>query len=121
MAKLIPGRVEMNTMFTIIGTKETYTYDDARKLHKNQLKKADYLARMDNPDGYTPDRMLEIFRERVRYVIERGATLNNPHISYGYFETWETISEDHAARLRSLVKNWLASAQLQSILQSDKP
>jgi hypothetical protein len=135
MAKLVPSLVTIETMYASIGQKDRYGYDDAVKLHKDQMKKAEYLSRMDmeapssglrgrkNPrdGGYSPERMLEIFRERVRYVIERGATLNNPHISYSYFDRWETITEDHATRLRELVRNWLASAPPQQILQDDRP
>ena len=135
MAKLVPSLVTIETMYASIGQKNRYGYDDAVKLHKDQMKKAEYLSRMDmeapssgrrgrkNPrdGGYSPERMLEIFRERVRYVIERGATLNNPHISYSYFDRWETITEDHATRLRELVRNWLASAPPQQILQDDRP
>lgn len=47
--------------------------------------------------------MLAMLRERCGYVIRRGSTLNNPHIPAGFFEGWEQIREDHAARLRELV------------------
>lgn len=49
--------------------------------------------------------MLEILRDRCRYLIKRGATLNNPHIPGSYFENWEKITEHHAERLRELVRD----------------
>jgi hypothetical protein len=85
------------------------------------MSKAEYLSAMDLEGGYSPERMLEIFRERGRYVIERGSTLNNPHIPYSYFDKWTTITEDHAVRLRELVRAWIASAPPQLILQADRP
>ena len=47
--------------------------------------------------------MLRLLRERCEYIIRRGSTLNNPHIPASFFEGWEQIVEDHAARLRELV------------------
>lgn len=34
----------------------------------------------DYADGFSPDRMLVLLRERARYLLDRGATRNNPHI-----------------------------------------
>jgi hypothetical protein len=48
---------------------------------------------------------MDILRDRCRYLIERGATLNNPHILGSYFENWEKITERHAERLRELVQD----------------
>jgi len=121
MAKIIPGLITPDAMYKAIGQKNRYSYEDAKTLHKDQMKKAEYLSMMDLEDGYSPDRMLEIFRERVRYVIERGSTLNNPHIPYSYFDQWATINEDHAMKLRELVRSWIASAPAQLILQADTP
>ena len=64
--------------------------------------------------GYSPDRMLEILKDRAKYVIERGSTLNNPHIPASYFAGWEEIKRDHALRLRELVKEWLAADEPQA-------
>jgi hypothetical protein len=44
-----------------------------------------------------------MLRKRCQYVIERGSTLNNPHIPASYFVDWEKIDKNHAARLRELV------------------
>jgi hypothetical protein len=40
---------------------------------------------MDCPDGFSPDAMLRLLRERCEYLIARGATVNNPHINKTYF------------------------------------
>ena len=67
---------------------------------------------MDMPQekSYSRQRMLELLRERCRYVLLRGATLNNPHIPAGYFKAWEQITEDHAITLRRLVGEYLQSS-----------
>ena len=109
MAGLVPELITADLMCRIIGEKDLYTYADARRLQKNQYKLAEYRARMDRPNGYSQTRMLDIFRDRARYVIKRGATLNNPHISAAFFASWPTIEDDHALTLRTLVRNWLAS------------
>ena len=58
---------------------------------------------MDKEQGYSPKRMLEILKDRGKYLIERGSTLNNPHIPTSYFKGWEQITSNHKQRLRALV------------------
>jgi hypothetical protein len=110
MSGLVPDLITGEVMFKLIGEKDLYTLADARKLHKNRYSAAQYKVRMDRPGGYSYSRMLEIFRDRARYVIQRGATLNNPHIPAAYFADWPEIQAGHAERLRELVRNWLAGA-----------
>ncbi len=65
---------------------------------------ADYRLAADRPDTrYSREAMLGLLRERCRYLIQRGSTRNNPHISPSYFKGWEKIDRNHAARLRELV------------------
>lgn len=106
-AESVPGLITSDVMNLVVGAKELYDYDDARTLQKKQHSKAEYLALMDRDAGYSPDRMLEIVRSRVKYLIERGSTLNNPHIPASYFAGWEKIKENHARRLRELVREAL--------------
>jgi hypothetical protein len=49
-----------------------------------RLAKAAIADRADNAEGFSADRMLALLRERIRYLLDRGATRNNPHIS----ESW---------------------------------
>ena len=90
-------------MFQIIGKRKIYSLDDARKLHKKQYKLAEYEDLMDIGNGYSPKRMLYILKNRSKYLIERGSTLNNPHIPASYFNGWERITENHAEKLIELV------------------
>ena len=54
--------------------------------------------------GYSPPRMLEILKDRSKYLVERGSTLNNPHIPRSYFKGWTEITENHAEVLKDMVK-----------------
>ncbi len=113
----VPQLLDINILHQILGVKPVYTIADARRLHKNQYSKAEYLALMDISQpyragltkvGYSPETMLAILRDRARYVIERGATLNNPHVPKSFFAGWEQIKDNHAARLRELVAQWIS-------------
>ena len=64
---------------------------------------SEYKELMDKEQGYSPKRMLEILKDRGKYLIERGSTLNNPHIPTSYFKGWEQITSNHKQRLRALV------------------
>jgi hypothetical protein len=121
MAELVPGLINKDVMTRIIGQKDLYTLADARRLHKNQYSIQKFRSLMDHRDGYSPERMLEIFRERATYVIKRGSTLNNPHIPLDYFDSWETISDNYAATLRELVRRWRASVPVQQLARDDRP
>ncbi|MDR2380656.1 MAG: hypothetical protein LBE08_05700 [Bifidobacteriaceae bacterium] len=39
-----------------------------------------------------------------------AATLNNPHIEAAFFDRFERITEEHAARLRELVRAYFRRA-----------
>lgn len=107
LATLAPNRLTKDDMFQVLGEKDIYTLEDARTLHKRQLRMQEYTARQDVLGGYSQDRMLEIFRDRARYLIERGSTLNNPHIPASYFVGWPQIRSDHAATLVRMVREAL--------------
>jgi len=102
--------ITRDTLDAVFPEKEVYSQEDAKSIMKNQWKADDYRTAQDLPQGYSPDRMVDILKERCRYVIRRGATLNNPHIPKGYFAGWEKITEDHAAKLRALVQDYLSRA-----------
>jgi len=59
---------------------------------------------MDLDNGYSPERMLDILKDRAEYLMKRGSTLNNPHIPESYYGDFPKITNDHAKTLRDLVK-----------------
>lgn len=78
-------KLDLDDLYVICGEKEVYVLDDARALYKRQWSEGRYSEEMDLPGGYSPARMLDILRLRARYLIDRGSTLNNPHIPRRFF------------------------------------
>lgn len=104
LAKIISSKLSLEDLYSILGKKEKYTLKDAQRLHKKQYTKKDYLKKMDVTGGYSPKRMLKILKDRSKYLMERGSTLNNPHIPKSYFKDWPKIEKDYAETLRRMVK-----------------
>ena len=107
LAKLIPDKIKLKDMYQIIGKKDIYTFDDAKAVQKMQYTAEQYLQLQDLSQGYSPDRMLEIVKGRAKYLMERGGTLNNPHIPFSYFAGWVEITTNHAEQLRAMVIEYL--------------
>ena len=110
LADSLPGLVTPDMVTSILGVKDVYPVEDAQWIMKKQWRAAEYREQQDLKDGYSLERMTEILQHRARYVILRGATLNNPHIEARYFDRFERIEEEHASRLRELVRSYLSSA-----------
>lgn len=104
-AELVSQNLSVNDLHKIMRIKSCYSYEDAKRLHKKQLTKKEYLSLMDVDNGYSQERMLEIYKKRIRYLILRGSTLNNPKIPGSYFSGWNTkITDNFAKRLRNLAQ-----------------
>ena len=86
LAAILGGKVSLADLNEILGEKEIYTLKDAQSLQKKQLSKIEYLALQDCKNGYSAKRMLEILKMRATYIMNRGSTLNNPHIPASYFK-----------------------------------
>lgn len=110
LAEALPQGVGPEVIVELLGEKPVYSRDDARWIMKRQWSDREYREFADLKDGYSLDRMTEILRLRGRYVILRGATLNNPHIERSFFENFERIDVEHAARLRELVRDYFSAA-----------
>ncbi len=109
IGKLAAKRLNLSDLFEVCGEKHVYSYEDAKSLLKNQLKKVEYYHLQDVEGGYSQDRMLGLLRQRSVYVSNRGSTLNNPHIPVPVLESLPKITSDHAATLRELVTQSLKS------------
>ena len=108
---LASSRLTLEDMFSLLGEKTIYTYNDAKLLHKLQYSKQQYLALQDVDGGYSPQRMLDIFRDRCAYLVKRGSTLNNPHIPATYFKDWKRITDNHAEVLRDMVREYFSEKE----------
>jgi hypothetical protein len=108
-------QISLDTLDSIFGDRKTvYSPDDAHRIMKHQWPAERYLGCLDRPTGYSPERMVEMLKERCTYLVTRGATLNNPKIPGSYFDDWEKITSDHASRLRELVRDYLAKSALET-------
>ena len=92
LAALASRRLELVDLFEICGEQQTYMLKDAKRLHKQQWTGEEYSAAQDiEANGLrqiSPAKMLEILRLRSNYIAERGATLNNPHITKTHLQTF---------------------------------
>lgn len=108
LSAIVPEKLTLKEMYKIVGKKDIYTYEDAKKIQKQQYKKDQYVEMMDLTDGYSQKRMLQIIQDRCRYILERGSTLNNPHISLKVIQDWPRITDHHGKVLRKLVRDYLS-------------
>ena len=91
---------DQSTVVELFGQREKYDLGHAQRLLKRQISKSEYLEAMDLQDGYSPQKMLELLKTRVGYLMDRGSTLNNPHIPNSYFKGWPKITQNHSQWLR---------------------
>ncbi len=106
LADLASKKLNLSDLHQVMEEKAVYSYEDAKNLQKMQYKKERYIELQDLESGYSPDRMLEILKDRAKYLAGRGSTLNNPHIPFSYFKGWVEITENHAKKLRKMVKEY---------------
>ena len=82
----------MLDLFEVCEKKDSYSIEDAKKLHKMQWSNDEYQAALDVIDNgrkkISQGNMLNILQLRAKYIAERGATLNNPHITKTHLTTF---------------------------------
>ncbi len=103
LARLAPEKLTIEDLNVCVGQKTEYSLEDAKFLQKKQLTAAEYRDLMDLDGGYSPQRMLKLLKQRCGYVLQRGSTLNNPHIPHAILQKFPKITNDHAKVLRELV------------------
>lgn len=85
-------RLVLADLFEVCGEKENYSLEDAKRLHKQQWTADEYEAALDVDHGterrISQERMLQILQLRAQYIAERGATLNNPHVTKTHLDTF---------------------------------
>jgi hypothetical protein len=93
LASLAAERLLLEDLFSVCGEQEHYSLEDAKRLHKSQWTSLQYEQALDivDSDGHpriSQIKMLEILRLRSKYISERGATLNNPHITKSHLDSF---------------------------------
>jgi len=102
LASRAPRHLQLEDLFAVCGEQPTYSIDDAKRLHKQQYSAAQYAAAADLLEAGKPRisqaGMLQILKERALYVGQRGATVNNPHITKTYLKAFLNTDRDIVGR-----------------------
>lgn len=114
LASRVPRNLDLQDLFAVCGEQDTYSVEEAKILHKLQYTAAQYAASADTVvDGrprLSQARMLEILKQRARYIAERGSTVNNPHINKTFLLPFlgtdrEVVGRTNcAARIRTIAQ-----------------
>lgn len=116
IAHLASARLGLADLFAVCGKQTNYSMEDAKRLHKNQWSRQQYLDARDITVNGQVSRishttMLHILRERSKYIAERGATLNNPHITSVHLarfaNTDRETPDNWAQRIRDLATTFV--------------
>ncbi len=127
LARRASRRLDLTDLFEVCGQKEHYTIADAKRLHKQQWTAQEYSAVADIDIHGSPrisqEKMLDILRLRSRYIAERGATLNNPHITKTHLnrfaETDRVVAGPYwAAGVRHIAMNFVRTNPTHSSIGS---
>lgn len=107
LASRASRKLELDDLFEVCGRQASYSLDDAKRLRKAQWTSQQYAQAIDTVENgdrrISQAMMLEILRLRSKYIAERGATLNNPHVSKAHLDTFIGTNRE------VLAPNWAAS------------
>jgi hypothetical protein len=117
LAERSAGNLTLEDLAAVCGSKPAYSIEDAKRLHKRQWSAEQYAKAPDIVVAGKPmisaQGMLAILRLRAKYISERGATLNNPHIEKGFLSqflaTEFEVRTDQAASIRNLARKYIES------------
>jgi hypothetical protein len=116
IALLASRTLTQNDLFEVCGKKLTYSLDDAKQLHKMQWSADEYKAALDTNvrgrQSISQGKMLDILRLRAKYIAERGATLNNPHITKAHLDSFigtsrEVLDTSWASSIRAIATEFV--------------
>lgn len=116
LASCASRRLELDDLFEVCGEQETYSLDDAKRLHKQQWTAEEYDSALDvvvdDEPRISQAKMLEILSLRSKYIAERGATLNNPHITKAHLDQFlgtnrEVSSPNWAEAIRQIATTFV--------------
>lgn len=109
--------LQLDDLWAVCGQRAQYSLQDAKAVLRQQWSIQSYASAADVADdgdgrSFSPAAMLEVLRIRARYIAERGATLNNPHIPKRHLAAFSAsdreVVGDWAARIRAIAVEWLA-------------
>lgn len=110
----------LDDLHAICGEQQAYDVADAKRLHKMQWSKAQYLAARDitvhGELKISPANMLGILQQRALYIASRGATLNNPHVTKTFLAAFANTDRavaqngEPAVRIREIARAYVEGA-----------
>lgn len=116
LAERASHKLGLDDLFEVCGERSTYSLRDAKKLHKSQWTALQYESALDTVENgekrVSQAKMLEILQLRSKYIAERGATLNNPHVTKTHLSSFfgtdrEVIGTSWAATIRTIATNFI--------------
>ena len=111
------AKLQLDDLWAVCGQQPHYSMEDAKAVLRQQWSTQGYASAADMADdcngpSFSPAAMLDVLRIRARYIAERGATLNNPHIPKRHLAAFSgsnrEVLGDWAARIRAIATEWLA-------------
>lgn len=121
IAQRASRHLDIDDLHEVCGEKTAYSVEDAKRLHKAQWTAAQYAKAVDMQiEGrgmLSPAKMLSLLRLRAQYIAERGATLNNPHITSEHLKQFigterEPRIDNAAATIRKLMTDFVQANPL---------
>lgn len=115
IAERSSGLLRFDDLWAVCGRQDSYAIADAKAVLKQQWSALEYTEAADLIVGtgrrYSPAAMLAVLKRRARYIAERGATLNNPHITKAHLArfhgTGREVNQNWAARIREIASAWI--------------
>jgi len=123
----VTSEMAQRVIKNIFGEKEVFTEEDLKEVLKRQIKSqeyAQYLCNRQNAERLCSlDSMEKAIRSRTQYLLNRGTSRNNPHISDGWIR--RIIEMDSRLRLDHLPgdyqrpKSWLEQLMREYAVQEE--
>jgi hypothetical protein len=97
LAQRASQKLGLDDLFEVCGQRPTYSLEDAKRLHKQQWSAEQYNAVLNPGRQISQETMLQLLKLRSKYIAERGATLNNPHITKTHLERFAGTNREISA------------------------
>ncbi len=96
-------KIDYELLYKIFSEKQTYTFEEAKKVYKKLWTKSEYMLMSDVPGGFTSATMLKMFQDHNLSYMIRGSFLNNPKITKKYTDKFIKIDSAFAKTLRKII------------------
>ncbi len=118
IAQRAGAALQLSDLHSVCEERGVYSVKLAKDVLRQQWSAEQYASAADvvDSDGQralSAGSMLGILRARAAYIAERGATLNNPHITSKHLArfvgTDREVTNDWAARIRAIATQWIST------------